>query len=89
MRKAEKLRRETGELRWQAPLEKIQQTGLYARLEKTLGKPFKILFQEPMLIAVTAYMSVSHDPPLSILTNVLIRLSLCTELFTCFLKHTL
>lgn len=61
LRKARRLRRETGDNRWKAPIETMQQPSLYGRLENTLGKPFKILFQEPMLIAVTAYMSVSCE----------------------------
>lgn len=29
------------------------------RIKHVLGRPFSILFQEPMLIAITLYMSVS------------------------------
>ncbi|THH28754.1 hypothetical protein EUX98_g5450 [Antrodiella citrinella] len=56
VRKAEKLRKETGDERWWAPLEKRKISALQ-RVEETLNRPFKILVQEPMLIAITIYMS--------------------------------
>lgn len=58
MKRAQKLRKETGDDRWWAPLEKKKLT-LGQRIEETLARPFKIFFREPMLIAITLYMSVS------------------------------
>lgn len=53
--KAKKMRKETGEERWWAPLEKAEKSfGDVAR--DVLFKPFKILALEPMLIAITVYM---------------------------------
>jgi MFS family permease len=54
--KAIRLRKETGEQRWYAPLER-QDTSFRARLETILLKPFIMLALEPMLMAVTLYMS--------------------------------
>ncbi|KAG1718950.1 MFS general substrate transporter [Suillus lakei] len=57
VQKAKQLRLETGDDRYRAPLELIQKKQLHKRLEESLVRPFKILVREPMLIAVTAYMS--------------------------------
>lgn len=57
VRKAIRLRKETGEDRWWAPLEKEKMT-FVKRVEHTLARPFKILFLEPMLLAITLYASV-------------------------------
>ncbi|KAI0786660.1 MFS general substrate transporter [Abortiporus biennis] len=54
--KARRLRKETGDDRYWAPLEK-QDVGIFYRLSTILGRPFKILAMEPMLIAITLYMS--------------------------------
>lgn len=54
--KAVRLRKETGEQRWYAPLER-QDTSFKARLEGILLKPFIVLAREPMLMALTTYMS--------------------------------
>ncbi|KAG1759745.1 MFS general substrate transporter [Suillus occidentalis] len=43
--------------RYRAPLELIQEKQLHKRLKDSLTRPFRILICEPMLIAVTAYMS--------------------------------
>jgi hypothetical protein len=56
--KAKRLRKETGDLRYYAPIEK-QKWSFIERLENVIAKPFVILVREPMLIAITAYMSVS------------------------------
>lgn len=56
VRKAERLRKETGDSRYYAPMEK-RQVSIAKRLEDILAKPFLILFREPMLIAITIYMS--------------------------------
>ncbi|OAX40260.1 MFS general substrate transporter [Rhizopogon vinicolor AM-OR11-026] len=57
MQKAKQLRLKTGDEGYHAPLELIQKKQLHKRLEETLARPFKILVCEPMLIAVTIYMS--------------------------------
>ncbi|KAF7436660.1 hypothetical protein PC9H_003493 [Pleurotus ostreatus] len=54
--KAKRLRKETGDERYYAPLERVKRTAVQS-LEHTLARPFKMLFTEPMLIAMTAYMS--------------------------------
>ncbi|KAK4684849.1 MFS transporter, DHA1 family, multidrug resistance protein, partial [Tremellales sp. Uapishka_1] len=56
VKKAKKLRKETGEERWYAPLEKTDHS-LKARLNDILVRPFVMLALEPMLMAVTVYMS--------------------------------
>jgi MFS family permease len=58
VQRAKLLRKETGDDRYWAPLEKNKLT-FRQRLEQTLLRPFKIFFREPMLVAVTLYMSVS------------------------------
>ncbi|TDL21352.1 MFS general substrate transporter [Rickenella mellea] len=55
--KAKRLRAETGDERYYAPLESEDKIPLGKRVEKILARPFKVMFQEPMLIAVTMYMS--------------------------------
>ena len=57
MKRAKKLRKETGDNQYWAPLEKSKMT-VSARLKHILGRPFIVLFREPMLIAITLYMSV-------------------------------
>ncbi|PPQ62974.1 hypothetical protein CVT24_006080 [Panaeolus cyanescens] len=49
-------RQETGDDRYESPLEREKMT-LTKRLEHMLARPFVILFCEPMLIALTLYMS--------------------------------
>ena len=57
VRRAEKLRKETGETRYWAPLERNKAT-VSQRVKRMVARPFIILAREPMLIAITAYMSV-------------------------------
>ena len=54
---AEEKRKVTGDERYYATMEMISMP-FSRRVEAIIGRPFKILFQEPILIAVTAYMSV-------------------------------
>ncbi|WVQ68469.1 uncharacterized protein L199_006677 [Kwoniella botswanensis] len=54
--KAKRLRKDTQEQRWYAPLEKADNRWK-SRLYDILAKPFVILALEPMLLAVTMYMS--------------------------------
>jgi multidrug resistance protein len=56
VKKAQILRKETGDDRWWAPLEKQDKT-FGTVVKNVLVKPFKILALEPMLIAITVYMS--------------------------------
>ncbi|CAL1706392.1 unnamed protein product [Somion occarium] len=56
VRKAEKLRKDTGDSRYWAPLER-QHVGFVRRAKDVVYRPFKILFTEPMLLAISLYMS--------------------------------
>lgn len=68
VRKAQRLRKTTGDERYYAPLE-LKKMTFGKRLESILAKPFVLLIREPMLIAVTIYQSVSPSscPPAYIL----------------------
>jgi len=55
-RKAQRIRKETGDKRYFAPIE-VRNVTIGRRLYNILAMPFKILFLEPMLIAITVYMS--------------------------------
>jgi MFS family permease len=59
MRKAKELRKSTGDDRYHAAME-LQSVSFIERLENVVARPFKILFLEPMLIAITLYISVSN-----------------------------
>ena len=63
VKKAAARRRETGDENYYAPLEREEKKSISRRIEDILLKPFKVLFQEPMLQAITVYMSVSRHPP--------------------------
>ena len=54
---AQKKRKETGDNRYYAPIER-KRAPLSQRVQDIVGKPFKILFSEPMLVAITIYQSV-------------------------------
>ena len=56
VKKAQILRKETGDDRYWAPLERRQKTAS-AMFQDIVMKPFTILFLEPMLAAITIYMS--------------------------------
>ncbi|KDQ13833.1 hypothetical protein BOTBODRAFT_188299 [Botryobasidium botryosum FD-172 SS1] len=49
-------REQTGDIRYYAPIEQAETTWK-AQINNIVGRPFKILFTEPMLIAITLYMS--------------------------------
>lgn len=55
-KKAQRLRKETGDERWYAPIER-HSTSFKQRLNDIVLKPFIMLFLEPMLLAITIYMS--------------------------------
>ncbi|EPS93497.1 hypothetical protein FOMPIDRAFT_1026518 [Fomitopsis schrenkii] len=55
-RKAERLRKETGDNRYWAPFERKKES-LGRHVRHVLGRPFLVLAREPMLIAITLYMS--------------------------------
>ena len=57
VQKARRLRKETGDDGYYAPMEKQEKVSFSRRLSSTLGRPFVVLAREPMLIAMTAYMS--------------------------------
>ncbi|KAK4686440.1 hypothetical protein P7C73_g3691, partial [Tremellales sp. Uapishka_1] len=56
VKKAKRLRKKTGEERWYAPLEKTDHS-FKARAKHVLVTPFVMLALEPMLMAVTVYIS--------------------------------
>ncbi|KAL0565406.1 hypothetical protein V5O48_016621 [Marasmius crinis-equi] len=56
VQRAKRIRKETGDDRYYAPMEVTKKT-VREQTENILGRPFKMLFQEPMLLAITAYMS--------------------------------
>lgn len=56
VKKAVQRRKETGDERYYAPFER-NKLSFTKRLEHILARPFRILFREPMLIAITLYMS--------------------------------
>ncbi|KAL0569548.1 hypothetical protein V5O48_012411 [Marasmius crinis-equi] len=56
VQRAKRLRKETGDDRYHAPMELVKKT-IRERTENILGKPFRMLIEEPMLMAVTAYQS--------------------------------
>jgi hypothetical protein len=57
--KAARKRRETGDKRYFAAIEKNDLPWM-RRLKNILGKPFVVFVQEPMLVAITVYMGVSY-----------------------------
>ncbi|KAF9464294.1 MFS general substrate transporter [Collybia nuda] len=57
--KARKLRKSTGDSRYYAALEKNRPRP-HQLFDKVLARPFKVLFHEPMLIAITAYLSFAY-----------------------------
>ncbi|KAI3614619.1 hypothetical protein CBS9595_003890 [Malassezia furfur] len=56
-RKAERLRRETGDDRYVAPIEVRERQSPLELVSAIVGKPVRLFFAEPMLIAVTLYIS--------------------------------
>lgn len=60
MQKARKMRKETGDDRYYAPMEVTKKT-LSQQVEHVLARPFQLLFQEPMLIFSTLYMSFVYS----------------------------
>ncbi|PPQ98787.1 hypothetical protein CVT24_003345 [Panaeolus cyanescens] len=58
-RKAQKIRITTGDNRYYAPIERDTLSALQI-FDKVLAKPFKVLFSEPMLIAMTVYLSFAY-----------------------------
>lgn len=52
------MRKETNDERYHAPLEDEEKISFQARLELILARPFRMLLREPMLLALTIYMSV-------------------------------
>jgi hypothetical protein len=56
-RKAERLRKETGDQNYYVPMEREDRISFSQRINNVLKKPFVIFIREPMLIAITVYMS--------------------------------
>lgn len=85
-RKAKRIRKETGDNRYYAPKE-VDKPDIGLRLYNILAVPFKILFLEPMLIAIVVYQSVSsysRSPRACPLTD----FSFSTAAFISCLKRT-
>ena len=59
VKKAAAKRLEAGDDKYYAPLEREEKKSWAQSFEKVVLKPFVVLFQEPMLQAITVYMSVS------------------------------
>ena len=57
LKKAKRLRKDTGDLNYYVPFERQDPISFAKRMNNILGKPFAILIREPMLIAITVYMS--------------------------------
>ncbi|KZP04489.1 MFS general substrate transporter [Athelia psychrophila] len=57
VQKAKRMRKETGEPRYYAHTERLAKKTLAQTLNSTLARPFRVLFAEPMLMAITVYMS--------------------------------
>lgn len=55
-KKAKRIRKETSDERYKAPLEMVE-TDIASLFKGILFKPFAMLIQEPMLLAITIYMS--------------------------------
>lgn len=60
VKKAKALRQKTGNEDYYAPLEKADKKPFATRANEILAKPFKMTIQEPMLLAINIYMSVSE-----------------------------
>ncbi|WFD07489.1 hypothetical protein MVES1_002855 [Malassezia vespertilionis] len=56
-KKAKRIRKETGDDRYKAPVELVEGESKLTIVKRILAKPFILFFQEPMLIATTIYMS--------------------------------
>lgn len=61
VRMARRKRKETGDARYYAPMEKTK-LPLAKRVQNVLGRPTSMLINEPMLLAITIYMSVRKPP---------------------------
>jgi len=57
LEKARRLRKETGDHNYYAPIERDDLVSFGRRINNVLARPFAIFFREPMLIAITIYMS--------------------------------
>ncbi|THG98446.1 hypothetical protein EW145_g7423, partial [Phellinidium pouzarii] len=55
--KAKALRLKTGDDGYRAPLENTEEESFARKLNNIVARPFRILIEEPMLIAITVYMS--------------------------------
>ncbi|KII83705.1 hypothetical protein PLICRDRAFT_58175 [Plicaturopsis crispa FD-325 SS-3] len=55
--KARRLRKDTGDARYYAPMERAPQVALRQRVSNILLRPFRIMFREPMLLAINTYLS--------------------------------
>ena len=85
--KARRLRKETGHPQYYSPLEADKQPFAH-RVKKVLGTPFEMLAKEPILQALTVYMSVCPSNPFALPAVFTNRIdSLCTVASICYSKH--
>ena len=63
IKRAQEKRKAHNDDRWWAPMERNKPT-LSQRVQRVAARPFVILFSEPMLMAITLYMSVSFTSSL-------------------------
>ncbi|KIJ47984.1 hypothetical protein M422DRAFT_163189 [Sphaerobolus stellatus SS14] len=56
-KRAQKIRAETGDSRYHAPMERAPGPPMLSQVRDILSKPFILLVNEPMLVAVTAYLA--------------------------------
>ncbi|KAH9920854.1 MFS general substrate transporter [Epithele typhae] len=59
VKRAQRLRKETGDNRYWAPLER-EDKSIGERIKHVFARPFVVLVHEPMLIAITLYMSFMY-----------------------------
>lgn len=83
---ARERRKTTGDERYYAVMEKSS-LKFSQRVEAILGRPFKILFQEPMLLVVTIYLSVRNVSRMVFMLSLTHFSSSSTVVFICCSKR--
>ena len=83
---ARERRKITGDERYYAAMEK-NSLKFADRVEAILARPFKILFQEPMLFVLTTYLSVRNISRSAFISSSTRFSSLSTAVFTCCSKR--
>lgn len=60
-KKAKALRLKMGDDNYYAPIERKETKSMGKRVEDIVARPFQVFIQEPMLMAITLYMSVRNS----------------------------